>query len=94
MSRMSGIYHETTLGSGLTAITAASVEKQNITVPGAKPGDFVFVSIDGFDSDDCVYSATVSAANQVTLSIFADATGGSNIASAPIRIKVVPFDAI
>lgn len=94
MSRLSGLYAESTLPSAMTAVSASTVESTTVSVPGAVPGDFVLVSLVGFDAPDAILQGTVTANDTVTISILADGGGASNVASGKIRIKVVPFDAI
>lgn len=73
-----------------SAILDGNEEALEVTVPGAKLGDFAFVS---FSSDvlDLVLDAQVTAANTVTC-VLANNTGGTVDAGAgTIRIKVVHF---
>lgn len=94
MSRLSGLYAEAVLQGTATFLTASTVETQDVTVPGARQGDFAFVTIEGFDAADAVVTATVTADDTVTISMLADGGGATNVASGKIRIKVVPFEAI
>lgn len=93
MSRLSGMYAEATWDP-LTAndITVATT----LSVPGAKPGDFVFVSFDNIsaaNADDIVMSGTVTVADSVVVSVRGDSTA-PNLGAGTVRVKVVPVDAI
>ncbi len=91
MSRLSGYFASATWDAA--AILDGNEEAKTVTVPGAKLGDFAFASL-SVDVADLVLDAQVTAANTVTC-VLANNTGGSiNLASATVRVKVVPIDAI
>ena len=93
MSRLSGMYAETTWNP---ASVTTSVVATTVTVPGAKVGDFAMASMSTFTdalADDVVFSAVVSSADTVTVSMLGDATG-ADLASGTLRVKVIPYDAI
>lgn len=89
MSRLSGYKAEATWNPG--SIADGNEEAVEVTVPGAQLGDFAFCS-HGADVLDLVLNASVTAANTVTV-VAANNTGGNiDVASATLRVKVVPFD--
>ena len=91
MSRMSGFTAEATWNPASIATAAEAVTE--VTVPGAKLGDFAFASF-SLDVADLVLSAAVTAANTVTVSL-ANVTGGAvDLGSGTVRVKVVPYDVI
>ncbi len=96
MSRLSGMYLETTTPTAWNAFTANTTETADFTVPGAKIGDFVWVSVEATsaESAEVIFSAQVSAVDTVTVAAHPDAGTGGLAAAATMRIKVVPFDAI
>jgi hypothetical protein len=90
MSRLSGF----ALASA--AINPASMldgdeEAFVVTVPGAKLGDFAFVSF-SIDVSDLELSAQVTAANTVTVSLSNSTSGTIDLGAGTLRVKVVPFD--
>lgn len=96
MSRLSGFYLETTTPAAWNAFTANTSETADFTVPGAKIGDFVMVSVEATaaESAEVVFSAQVSAADTVTVCAHPDAGTGGLAAEAVMRIKVVPYNAM
>ncbi len=94
MSRLSGMNAEVAFNPGATSTETVS---QQITVPGAKLGDFVIASFDPTDlvnlADDIVHSAIVSAPNTVTYQIRGDGTA-PNLGAGTVRVKVVPYDTL
>lgn len=61
-----------------------------VTVPGAKLGDFAFVSF-SIDVLDLELSAQVTAANTVTVSLSNNTGGTIDLGAGTLRVKVVPF---
>ena len=92
MSRLSGF------PVVVTAFNAASMLDGNeevfaVTVPGAKLGDFAFVSAD-IDVVDLELSAQVTAANAVTVSLSNNTGGTLDLGAGNLRVKVVPYDVL
>ncbi len=86
---MSGYSASATWDAG--SIADGNEEAVEVTVPDAKLGDFAFASLD-IDVADLQLSADVTAANTVTC-VLANNTGGTiNLASATLRVKVVPYE--
>lgn len=86
---MSGYSASATWDAG--SIVDGDEEAVEVTVPDAKLGDFAFASLD-IDVADLQLSADVTAANTVTC-VLANNTGGAiNLASATLRVKVVPYE--
>ena len=91
MSRLSGVSVTTTWDAASTL--DGNEDAVNVTVPGAKLGDFALASL-GVDLVDMILSASVTAADTVTC-VVANNTGATvDLASATLRVKVVPFDVI
>ena len=91
MSRLSGFTAEATWNPG--SILDGNEEVVEVTVPGARLGDFAFASF-SVDVADLVLSADVTAADTVT-AILANNTGGAiDLASGTLRVKVVPYEVI
>lgn len=91
MSRMSGFEASATWD-------AASIDDGNevavdVTVPGAKLGDFALASF-SLDVADLALDANVTAANTVTAVLGNDTGGAINLASGTLRVKVIPYDVI
>ena len=91
MSRMSGFTAEATWDPG--AIADGNEVAVEVTVPGAKLGDFALASL-GVDVADLDLSANVTAANTVTCVLGNDTGGSVNLASSTLRVKVIPYDVI
>jgi hypothetical protein len=66
-------------------------EAFEVTVPGAKLGDFAFVSF-SIDVSDLELSAQVTAADTVTVSLSNNTGGTIDLGSGTLRVKVVPYD--
>jgi len=65
----------------------------DVTVPGAALGDFAMASL-SVDVADLVLSVAVTAANTAT-AVLANNTGGAvDLASATLRVYVIPKDVI
>lgn len=96
MSRLSGMYLETTTPTAWNTFTANTTEVQDFTVGGARVGDFVFVSVECTSAElaEVTLKAEVTADDTVTVAAHPDAGTGGFAASAVLRIKVVPYDAI
>lgn len=96
MSRLSGYYLETTTPAAWNDFTANTTETADFTVPGAKIGDFVWVSVEATAAEqaEVIFSGQVSAADTVTVAAHPDAGTTGLVAAAIMRIKVVPVDAI
>ena len=88
---MSGFYNTATWDIGDLASGAEA--STTVTVPGAKMGDFVLASMD-IDLEEGALTAQVSAANTVEAVYINDAEDPSDLASATLRVKVIPFDVI
>jgi hypothetical protein len=96
MSRLSGYYLETVTPTAWNAFTANTTETADFTVPGAKIGDFVWISVEATSAElaEVTLKAEVSATDTVTVAAHPDAGTGGFAAAAVLRIKVVPKDAI
>jgi len=91
MSRLSGVSVTTTWDAASTI--DGNEDAVDVTVVGAKLGDFALASL-GIDITDMILSASVTAANTVTC-VLANNTGGTiDLASATLRVKVIPYDVI
>ena len=93
MARLSRLYAEVS-GTYTTSGTAAKTVE--VTVPGAKPGDFAFASLDNWSSpenEEITYSAQVSAPNTVNVTVRGD-DGFPNLGTQGIKVVVIPYDAI
>ena len=88
MSRMSGLTGELTVD--LASVADAASLGTDVTVVGAKLGDFAFASI-GIDVADLSVTADVTAANTVTVVVNNNTGGAVDLGSAVIRVKVVPY---
>lgn len=91
MSRMSGFNASTIFDPG--SIAAGAETATDVTVPGAKLGDFAFASF-SLDVTDLVVDANVTAADTVSV-VLANNTGGAvDLGSGTLRVKVVPYEVI
>lgn len=91
MSRMSGMTASATWDAG--SILDGDEEAKEVTVAGAKLGDFAMASL-SVDVADLQLTADVTAANTVTC-VLSNSTGGAvDLGSATLRVKVVPYDVI
>ena len=92
MSRMSG-YTATKIWDPI-AIIDGNADSEEITVPGARMGDFALASLDQ-DVQDLQLTADVTAADTVTV-VLSNSTGGSvNLPTTTrLRVKVIPADVI
>jgi len=91
MSRLSGFTAEATWNP--SSIADGNEEAVEVTVPGARLGDFAFASF-SVDVADLVLSAAVTASNTVT-AVLANNTGGAiDLGSGTLRVKVVPYEVI
>ena len=92
MSRMSGYQAEVTSYDPVSIADGNEVALE-VSVPGAKLGDFAFCSFSA-DVQDLQFRADVTAADTVT-TVLSNSTGGNvDLAAGTLRVKVVPFDAI
>jgi len=91
MSRLSGMSAELT--SDIASLADAASAGTEITVPGAKLGDFAFVSF-SLDVADLSVTADVTAANTVTVTMNNNTGGAVDLASGTLRVKVVPYENI
>ena len=92
MSRLSGS-KLTTATWNPGSILDGNEEVTEVTVPGAKLGDFAFVSF-SLDVADLTLSAQVTAANTVTVQL-GNWTGGTlDLGSGTLRVKVVPYESL
>ena len=91
MSRLSGFTAETTWNPA--SIADGDEAALDVTVPGAKLGDFAFATL-GVDIADGQLSATVTAADTVTVVLSNSIGGALDLASSTLRVKVVPYDVI
>ncbi len=91
MSRMSGFTAEATWNPA--SIADGDEVAVEVTVSGARLGDFAFASF-SVDVADLVLDANVTAANTVT-AVLANNTGGAvDLGSGTLRVKVVPYEVI
>ena len=89
MSRLSGLNAEVT--NNFASLAAGAEVALDVTVPGAKLGDFAFASL-GVDVADLIVTVNVTAANTATV-LLANATAGAiDLASTTVRVKVVPYE--
>ena len=91
MSRLSGYYKEVTYDPA--SILDGDEAAVDVTVPGAKLGDFVLVSF-SLDVGDLQLRADVSAANTVAVVLSNSTSGTIDLGSGTLRVKVIPIDAI
>ncbi|NNE35468.1 MAG: hypothetical protein HKN13_09535, partial [Rhodothermales bacterium] len=65
MSRLSGMTLVTATPTAWNTLVANTTETADFTVPGAKIGDFVWVSVEATSAElaECIFDAQVSAAN-------------------------------
>ena len=63
-------------------------EATTVDVPGAKLGDFALASL-SIDNEDVIMSASVSAADVVTVNAKNISGGVKDLGSAPIRVLVI-----
>jgi hypothetical protein len=96
MSRMSGMYLESLTPASWNDFVANTTETFSYTVPGAKIGDFVFVSVEvtGAENGEVTFTGAVSSPNNVSVAAHPDVGTTGLVAPAIIRIKVVPYEAI
>ena len=91
MSRMSGF--EGSVAWNPSLIADGNEEAKEVTVPGARLGDFAFASF-STDVTDLILNAQVTAANTVTC-ILQNSTGGNiTLGASTLRVKVVPYEVI
>ena len=81
------------LTSDIASLADAASAGTEITVPGAKLGDFAFVSF-SLDVADLSVTADVTAANTVTVTMNNNTGGAVDLASGTLRVKVVPYENI
>lgn len=91
MSRMSGMQASAAWNPG--SMLDGNEEAKEVTVPGAKLGDFAFVSF-SIDVADLQLSADVTAANTVTVLLNNNTGGTIDLGAGTLRVKVVPYDVI
>ena len=91
MSRLSGYYAEATWNPA--SILDGDEVAVDVTVPGAKLGDFAFASF-SVDVADLVLDANVVAADTVAVVLNNNTGGAVDLGSGTLRVKVVPVDAI
>ena len=89
MSRMSGFTAEATWDPG--SISDGNEVAVEVTVPGAKLGDFAFASF-SLDVADLDLGVAVTAADTVTAVLGNDTGGAINLAEGTLRVKVVPYE--
>lgn len=91
MSRMSGFTASATWNPA--SILDGDEVAVDVTVPGAKLGDFALASF-SLDVADLSLTADVTAANTAT-AVLANNTGGAvDLGSGTLRIKVIPYNVI
>jgi hypothetical protein len=91
MSRLSGFTAEVT--NDFASLAAGAEVALDVTVPGARMGDFALCSL-GVDVTDLIVTCNVTAANTCTV-LLANATAGAiDLASTTVRVKVVPYEVI
>lgn len=74
----------------------SSMEYIEVTVPGARPGDFAFCSFDAHTDDtarNTNWTACVSADDTVTVAFTPDPTAPT-FGAGTVRVKVVPYESI
>lgn len=92
MSRLSG---SATVSSAINpaSMLDGNEEAFEVTVPGAKLGDFALVSY-SIDVADLELSAQVTAANTVTVSLSNNTGGTIDLGAGTLRVKVIPYDVL
>jgi hypothetical protein len=91
MSRLSGLRASQAWDIADLAIDAeASVD---VSVPGAKMGDFVFASLD-IDLEQGTLLASMRVDGVVEATYINTSADPSDLPAGTLRVKVVPFDAI
>jgi len=91
MSRLSGPSLEQAFNIADLAISAES--SVDVTVPGAKLGDFVLCSMD-IDLEQGSLTANVRALNTVEVTYINDAVDPSDLPAGTLRVKVIPFEIV
>lgn len=91
MSRMSGYTASATWNPG--NIADGNEEAVEVTVPGAKLGDFALASF-SLDVADLDLGANVTAEDTVTVVLGNDTGGAVDLGSGTVRVKVIPYDVI
>ncbi|MHA2069288.1 MAG: hypothetical protein ACXABY_33425 [Candidatus Thorarchaeota archaeon] len=71
-----------------TSLVDGAQETEDMTVTGAALGDYVLVSL-GVDIVDLYITATVTAADTVTVVLRNESTGTIDLASATLRVLVI-----
>jgi hypothetical protein len=82
------IVHTAALDLGNAATGSGTFASSDVTVPGARLGDFVLISL-GVDTVDAVVRAAVTASNVVTVTLLNNTAGAVNLASTTARIVVL-----
>lgn len=91
MSRLSGFEASATWNPG--SILDGNEDAVEVTVPGARLGDFALASF-SLDVSDLAIRADVTAANTVTV-VIGNWTGGTiDLGSGTLRVKVIPYEVI
>lgn len=93
MSRLSGfkvINHPSP--SLWNSVAANSIALETVSVPGARPGDFVMVATSGHDANEYTLSGRVTSNDNVTLLCHADGGGATVSSGTLLHIKVVPLE--
>lgn len=91
MSRMSGFTAEATWNPA--SIADGNEVAVEVTVPGARLGDFAFASF-SLDLQDLDLGVAVTAADTVTAVLGNDTGGAIDLGSGTLRVKVVPYEVI
>ncbi len=89
MSRLSGLSASATWDAG--SILDGDEAVTTVSVPGAKLGDFCFVSA-SIDVIDLALTGQVTAADTVTIQLNNNTGGALDLASATYRVAVVPYE--
>lgn len=89
MSRLSGMSASATWNPG--SILDGDETAVDVTVPGARLGDFALASF-SLDVADLVLDANVVAADTVAVVLNNNTGGAVDLASGTLRVKVIPFD--
>lgn len=89
MSRLSGYNAEVV--NDFASLAAAAEVELNITVPGAKLGDFAFASL-GVDVVGLIVTVNVTAADTATVLVANPTVGAIDLASTTVRVKVIPYE--
>lgn len=91
MSRLSGMYAEQAWN--IADLAASAESSVDVSVPGAKLGDFVLCSLD-VDLEEGALTGAVRVDGTVEVTYINDAADPTDIPAGTLRVKVIPFNVI